>query len=599
MGHQARQPSPRRRRVREDRRLRHSASWTTRVPRSPRPVGIKSDQPVLAAERALGKPAGPAYQRHLDDLLYQLLAGSRRSAPAAPSRSSTTTSTRPRTTAGARHQSAARLRTTCSVSSPAARTARRHVRRPNGSPPVPGGGAQPLPAAAPRTAPEAPRSTAWGRSGARNNTAGAAPGLRDHVRLPVRRRQHRWTTDAASAALGLRAFVVQRSRTVSTVAALVVFLAALLVGMTWFSPDHSSAETPPTDPPRTTSPSPGAPSTLSTPPTGGEEPGNNADEGSGRQQHTQKGEERTQQGRQGLIPRHGTRRKPGNRRGPADRSSPAAGAVGWPRCGGPAPRGRTSARPGWAASPAPAATAQGSGSAPGRAPTPRRAPAPRGPRHSRLRSARAPGRRQPRRSRSPRCPPAGHGAGSHAAPGPRRRPGRSPPQPNHRALPGSTESRSRSRSPTRSSTYSSTAARRPCWSPGAMSRARERPAAAAIDRVEVAAKPCSANSSEAASRSRAPGRITLRHHPHGRMRSRPGLGRAGHGVSGEAWHGPARRRPVQPDRRQSAPSDRRRRTLRDARADERSGQPARLSAASLHLGCVQKGTAHSLPAALG
>jgi serine/threonine-protein kinase len=76
---------------------------------------------------------------------------------------------------------------------------------------------------------------------------------------------------------------------VSTVAALVVFLAALLVGMTWFSPDHSSAETPPTDPPRTTSPSPGAPSTLSTPPIGGEEPGNNADEGSGRQQHTQKG----------------------------------------------------------------------------------------------------------------------------------------------------------------------------------------------------------------------------------------------------------------------------------------------------------------------
>jgi hypothetical protein len=35
------------------------------------------------------------------------------------------------------------------------------------------------------------------------------------------------------------------------------------------------------------------------------------------------------------------------------------------------------------------------------------------------------GRRVPR---SPRCPPAGHGAGSHAAPGPRRRPGRRPPR---------------------------------------------------------------------------------------------------------------------------------------------------------------------------
>jgi hypothetical protein len=56
----------------------------------------------------------------------------------------------------------------------------------------------------------------------------------------------------------------------------------------------------------------------------------------------------------------------------------------------------------------------------------------------------------------------------------------------------------------RSSTYSSTAARRPCSEPKChVTGAGERPAAAAIDRVEVAAKPCSANSSEAASRSRA------------------------------------------------------------------------------------------------
>jgi hypothetical protein len=69
----------------------------------------------------------------------------------------------------------------------------------------------------------------------------------------------------------------------------VVFLAALLLGIAWFSPDHSSADTPPTDPPRTTSPTPATPSALNTPPTGGAEPRISEHDGADKQQNPQKG----------------------------------------------------------------------------------------------------------------------------------------------------------------------------------------------------------------------------------------------------------------------------------------------------------------------
>ncbi|WP_329360687.1 serine/threonine-protein kinase [Streptomyces sp. NBC_01483] len=150
---------------------------------------------------------------------------------------------------------------------------------------------EPLPAAAPLTEPKVPRATALGAvAGPGTNTAGAAPGSATTYAFPSAvgstAGAHRTPRRQRS---GLRAFVVHRSKAVSTVAALVVFLAALLVGLAWFSPDHSSAETPPTDPPRTTSSTPATSSTLSTPPTGGEGPGNSGDDGSDRQQHTQKG----------------------------------------------------------------------------------------------------------------------------------------------------------------------------------------------------------------------------------------------------------------------------------------------------------------------
>lgn len=53
---------------------------------------------------------------------------------------------------------------------------------------------------------------------------------------------------------GIRDLVAHRPRIVTTAAGAVIFLAAMLVGMLWFSPDHSSAESPRNDAPGTTSP---------------------------------------------------------------------------------------------------------------------------------------------------------------------------------------------------------------------------------------------------------------------------------------------------------------------------------------------------------
>lgn len=176
-------------------------------------------------------------------------------------------------------------------------------------------------------------------------------------------------------------------------------------------------------------------------------------------------------------------------------------------------------------------------------------------------------------------------------------PGGALPERNHRALPGSTESRSRSCSPMRSSTYSSTAARRPCSEPKChVTGAGERPAAAAIDRVEVAAKPCSANSSEAASRSRA--------RPVGSLFATTRMVACvavpdsdGPGTVSVAKLGTVQRGDAQCNRTDPVGAF-------GIGGAERSAMPAPTnaaasrrgsSAASLHLGCVQKGTAHSLP----
>ncbi|WP_174855953.1 serine/threonine-protein kinase [Streptomyces hyaluromycini] len=128
---------------------------------------------------------------------------------------------------------------------------------------------EPLPAAAPRPGPE-PRTNTSGELAEAWPGTNAPPGSVTTYAFPsaaggtapahrARRRQR----------TGGRAFGgVRRSRAVGAVAAVVVFLAALLVGIAWFSPDHSSADTPPTDPPSATNPA-ATPSALTPPPTGG------------------------------------------------------------------------------------------------------------------------------------------------------------------------------------------------------------------------------------------------------------------------------------------------------------------------------------------
>ncbi|MGW7539547.1 serine/threonine-protein kinase [Streptomyces sp. NPDC054770] len=148
---------------------------------------------------------------------------------------------------------------------------------------------EPLPAAAPRPGPEPRAAVPGGPAGTRSGTnvpagsvttyafpsaaAGSAPAHRN------RRRQRP----------GGRTVSARRSRTVSAVAAVVIFLGALLLGIAWFSPDHSSADTPPTDQQHSTSPAPASSSAVNPPSTGGAEPRIGKDDGPGRQQGTPKG----------------------------------------------------------------------------------------------------------------------------------------------------------------------------------------------------------------------------------------------------------------------------------------------------------------------
>ncbi|WP_405953050.1 serine/threonine protein kinase [Streptomyces prunicolor] len=122
---------------------------------------------------------------------------------------------------------------------------------------------EPLPAAAPRPEPEPRATAAWDAaakprpSAAPSPDSSSGPGSVTTYAFPssatvgstapahrTRRRQR----------TGGRAVAAGRSKTVGTVAAVLIFLGALLVGLAWFSPDHSSADTPPTDPPGSTSP---------------------------------------------------------------------------------------------------------------------------------------------------------------------------------------------------------------------------------------------------------------------------------------------------------------------------------------------------------
>ncbi|MFI6463877.1 protein kinase [Streptomyces sp. NPDC050528] len=125
------------------------------------------------------------------------------------------------------------------------------------------GRAEPLPAAAPHPGPK-PQVAAWDAplkpkantapgSGPGSVTTYAFPTAATGSTAPAHRNRRRQRT-------GGRGVVAERrSKTVGTVAAVLIFLGALLVGLAWFSPDHSSADTTPTDGPSGTSLSTTAP----------------------------------------------------------------------------------------------------------------------------------------------------------------------------------------------------------------------------------------------------------------------------------------------------------------------------------------------------
>ncbi|WP_406465757.1 serine/threonine protein kinase [Streptomyces sp. NBC_01622] len=117
---------------------------------------------------------------------------------------------------------------------------------------------EPLPAAAPPPRPT-PRATPRETVGEpRTNTASGsvttyAFPTSTSTTAPAHRTRRR-PREGVRATAGRRSQTSRTSRTVGTVAAVLIFLGAVLVGVALFSPDHSSADTPATNPSSATSP---------------------------------------------------------------------------------------------------------------------------------------------------------------------------------------------------------------------------------------------------------------------------------------------------------------------------------------------------------
>lgn len=232
----------------------------------------------IAPERALGKPAGPASDMYsLGCVLYQLLTGRppfRADTPIAILHQHLDTPPVPPRELGA-------------VLPPAFENyllgllAKRPEDRPTARQAADWfatgawrGRPQPLPAAAlepPRTPPTAPEPPAPSRTGPGPATTyklpSAAPGRRaarrqqpsaggHRDRLPAGGHRDLPSAGARRERPSLRALVAQRPRAVALVAAAVLFLVAMLLGMAMFSPDGSSAEPPGGTPSASTAPSP-------------------------------------------------------------------------------------------------------------------------------------------------------------------------------------------------------------------------------------------------------------------------------------------------------------------------------------------------------
>ncbi|MER6533786.1 protein kinase [Streptomyces sp900105755] len=114
---------------------------------------------------------------------------------------------------------------------------------------------EPLPAAAPRREPESRPGSSAALPGTWPGTDTAPGSVTTYAfpsagaAAPVLRARRRQRT-------GGGALSTRRSRALSALAALVIFLGALLLGLAWFSPDQSSADTPPADRTHSASPAP-------------------------------------------------------------------------------------------------------------------------------------------------------------------------------------------------------------------------------------------------------------------------------------------------------------------------------------------------------
>ncbi|PIB05541.1 MULTISPECIES: serine/threonine-protein kinase [Streptomyces] len=212
----------------------------------------------LAPERALGQPAGPACDVYaLGCVLYQLLTGR------PPFRADTAVAILHQ------HLDASPVPPRqLGVELPAAfenyllgLLAKRPEDRPTAQQAADwfAGGSwqgrpEPLPAAATATGTgSAPPPTYSSPSGQVPHTPETSPGT-TYILPSSAGHTHRSRTPRRRGGPGIRGLVAHRPRVAGVAAGAVVFLAAMLAGILWFSPGRSAAESPHTDTPGTTSP---------------------------------------------------------------------------------------------------------------------------------------------------------------------------------------------------------------------------------------------------------------------------------------------------------------------------------------------------------
>ncbi|MEU9119957.1 protein kinase [Streptomyces sp. NPDC048506] len=162
------------------------------------------------------------------------------------------------------------------------------------------GNPEPLPAAAPSPQRQSvpPGQPAPPRPLGQDRAPAAGPSPATTYMLPSATGR----TDRARHRPAVRELLSARPKVLGIVAGATAFLAAMLIGMVWFAPDRSSAETPRTDPPPTmrpapTTPSAPEPSTARTTTRGVDDGYSDAEDKPQREERTKREEERRKGGK--------------------------------------------------------------------------------------------------------------------------------------------------------------------------------------------------------------------------------------------------------------------------------------------------------------